>query len=67
VPKFGHSAVERNRLKRRIREIIRLRMLQQLPKIDVVIRAYPNAYNVQGSVLTSELEQSIRAIQQLFS
>ena len=67
MPKFGHSAVERNRLKRRIREIIRLRMLQQLPKIDVVIRVHPNAYGVQRSVLTSELEESIRAIQQLFS
>ena len=66
VPKFGHSAVERNRLKRRIREIIRIRVLQNLPVVDVVIRTRPSTYDVPASGLLKELDDSMDAIQQLF-
>jgi ribonuclease P protein component len=44
VPKYSHSAVDRNRVKRRLREIVRLDMLSALPSIDLVVRALPSAY-----------------------
>ena len=58
--------MERNRLKRRIREIIRIRVLQNLPIVDVVIRTRPNTYEVPVSELLKELDDSMDAIQQLF-
>jgi ribonuclease P protein component len=65
VPKFGRSAVERNRLKRRIREIIRTHVLQNLPVADVVIRTRPSTYDVPRPELLKELDDSMHAIQQL--
>ena len=44
VPRHGRSAVERNRLKRRLREIVRLCWLPVAPPSDLVIRARPDAY-----------------------
>lgn len=44
VPKFGNSAVARNRLRRRLREIWRREILPVQPALDLVIRARPSAY-----------------------
>jgi ribonuclease P protein component len=47
VPRHRRSAVERNRLKRRLRELVRIEVLGVLrkrPPIDVTIRATPAAY-----------------------
>lgn len=44
VPKFGHTAVERNRLKRRLRELVRDQLLPLARGCDVVIWALPPAY-----------------------
>ncbi|MBL0892506.1 MAG: ribonuclease P protein component, partial [Gemmatimonadaceae bacterium] len=47
VPRYRHSAVARNRVKRRLRELVRLDMLsvlEGLPPHDVVVRALPAAY-----------------------
>jgi ribonuclease P protein component len=44
VPRFGHTAVERNLLKRQLREIVRTDVLPSLVAIDVVVRAQPAAY-----------------------
>jgi ribonuclease P protein component len=48
VPRYKHTAVDRNRLKRRLRELIRLEllpMLAELPApVDLVIRVVPPAY-----------------------
>ena len=63
VPKFGHSSVERNRLKRRLREIVRTRVLANLPALDVVIRIRPSTYHVQFSVLVDELGETARVAQ----
>jgi ribonuclease P protein component len=43
VAKHGRNSVERNRLKRRLRELVRLR-LPQLPVSDIVVRTLPGAY-----------------------
>ena len=44
VPKYGRTAVNRNRVKRQLREIVRTSILGDLPRVDVVIKAYPNVY-----------------------
>jgi ribonuclease P protein component len=62
VPKHGHSSVERNRLKRRLRELGRLQVLQVVrgvssgPAIDLVMRAQPGAYRLEYDQLRSEVE-----------
>ena len=62
VPKHGHSSVERNRLKRRLRELSRLRVIDvmggisQRSGVDVVIRAQPGAYRLEYVKLGSEIE-----------
>jgi ribonuclease P protein component len=51
VPRHGRSAVERNRLKRRLREIVRLFWLPVAPPSDLVIRARPEAYEIEFAEL----------------
>ena len=58
MPRHSHSAVDRNRVKRRIREIVRLDMLPVLPNVDMVVRALPSAYAAGVAELR---EQCIRA------
>jgi ribonuclease P protein component len=45
VPKHRHKIVERNRVKRRLRELVRIKLLPRLEGIDVLIRAKPEAYD----------------------
>jgi ribonuclease P protein component len=44
VPKHRHNIVDRNRVKRRLRELVRIKLLPELQRIDVLIRAKPEAY-----------------------
>jgi len=60
VPKYGRTAVNRNRIKRQLREIIRTSILAVLPPVDVVIKAYPSAYSATSSLLAEELLQLFR-------
>lgn len=55
VPKYQSSAVERNRLRRRLREIIRRELQRRLPAIDLVVRARRSAYAASFAVLRAEL------------
>jgi len=59
VPKAGHRIVERNRLKRRLREIARTRALTSLfeadRKDDVLVRARKSAYERSQTELEDEL------------
>lgn len=55
VPKHGRSIVERNQLKRRLREIVRLNILKRIPSVDMIIRARPEAYSISFASLEREL------------
>jgi ribonuclease P protein component len=56
VPRYRQTAVARNRLRRRLREITRRRVLGSLGSLDIVIRARPAAYRAGFAELSSELE-----------
>ena len=58
VPRYKHSAVARNRLKRRLRELVRLEWLPVLPPMDVVLRVIPPAYERDFDGLRSEVRQA---------
>lgn len=64
MPRYGHSAVERNRLKRRLREIIRVRVLGTLSPLDAVVKAQRNAYLAPFDVLVAELTKSMAIAEQ---
>jgi ribonuclease P protein component len=55
VPKFGKTAVARNRLRRRIREIVRRRVLADAGSVDLVIKARAGAYASTFDDLTADL------------
>lgn len=55
VPKYARSAVERNTLKRRLREISRRDLLPVLAPVDVVLRARPEAYDASYHLLRRTL------------
>jgi ribonuclease P protein component len=45
VPRFKESATARNRVKRRLRELVRRELLATGRGEDIVLRATPAAYN----------------------
>lgn len=59
VPKHGRGAVQRNRLRRRLREIGRREVLPRLRhagvSTDVLVRTRPEAYEAAFDLLRSEL------------
>ena len=58
VPRHQQSAVDRNRLKRRLRELVRLELLPALrvtPATDVAIRARREAYAADISALRQDV------------
>lgn len=55
VPKHRHKIVERNRVKRRLRELVRIKLLPGLEGIDVLIRAKPEAYDSSFTQLAGDL------------
>jgi ribonuclease P protein component len=66
VPKHGRSIVERNQLKRRLREIVRQNILQRIPSVDMIVRARPEAYSAPFASLERELLSSGVKIERLF-
>ena len=61
VPKHGHKIVDRNKLKRRIRESARLELLprcrEQAVALDIMIRAQPRAYEAEFGQLRDEIKE----------
>lgn len=56
IPRYGATAVKRNKMRRRLREILRRRVLPNLPPVDLVIRCSKKAYATRWSTLSKELE-----------
>lgn len=56
VPKYRHNIVDRNRTKRRLRELARMRILPATGRIDVLLRAKPEAYGASFSQLAVEVD-----------
>jgi ribonuclease P protein component len=61
VPKHGNTGVRRNRLKRRLRELLRREILPELPAgenaVDVVVRTRREAYGAAFPQLREELSR----------
>ena len=55
IPKHGRDIVDRNRLKRRLRELVRTTALSKLAPQDVVLRVLPGAYALSWDALSAEL------------
>lgn len=73
VPKYKHTAVERNQLKRRLRELVRTRLLPALRGtgdpancvgVDIVVRALPTAYGARFAGLASQVDRVSAAVQE---
>jgi ribonuclease P protein component len=62
VPLYQRTAVQRNQLRRRIREILRRETLRLLPPVDLVVRARREAYGASFAVLRDELNQAAAKI-----
>lgn len=63
VPRFKHSAVDRNRLKRRLRELSRTRLLPADVAADVVLRIRPDTYNAPFAALTADVDRALVQLQ----
>jgi len=59
VPRHRQTAVARNRVKRRLRELSRTRLLPLHLVADVVIRIRPEAYRASFSDLASDFDRAI--------
>ena len=57
VGKAGHRIIDRNRLRRRLRELIRTRFIPVVQSVDCVVRAKESAYAASFAALQSEVEQ----------
>lgn len=55
TPKFGHSSVERNRLRRRLKELTREVLLARDEPYDYLVRARPPAYELDFAGLREAL------------
>ena len=56
VPKYRRNIIDRNRTKRRLRELARTRMMPILGRIDVLLRAKPEAYGASFDELSVEVD-----------
>lgn len=55
VAKLGHTAVERNRLKRRLRELARTQLSTMSTRLDVRLRAKAGAYSASFAELSADV------------
>ena len=66
VPKYRNSGVERNLIKRRIREIGRRELLPRLREagivLDILVRARPEAYGAPFDALRDDLVRTLEKI-----
>ena len=63
VGKHGHTIVERNRLRRRLRELVRLKILTAMKANDIIVRAFPSAYDSSFNQLSNEIDKVVGMLQ----
>jgi ribonuclease P protein component len=56
VPKYGRKIVDRNRTKRRLRELARIRLLPLIGQVDLLLRAKPEAYRSSFDQLAIQVD-----------
>lgn len=56
VGKHGHTIIERNRLRRRLRELTRIGLIPVVGGRDIVIRSLATAYGATFEQLKGEIE-----------
>ena len=56
VPKYRRNIVSRNRIRRRLRELVRIRLLPDLGGVDLILRAKPSAYATTFEQLASDVD-----------
>ena len=65
MPRYGNTAVRRNRVKRRLKEALRREILPRLDHeevaIDLIVRARREAYDTSYRRLTGELVDWVEA------
>ena len=59
VPLHKNSAVARNRLKRRLRELARTCLLPSDLPADIVLRVRPEAYDASFEALTADIARAL--------
>jgi ribonuclease P protein component len=65
VPRHRHTAVERNTLKRRLRELVRQLVLPLGMRVDLVIWAQRSAYDMTFDRLRQEIEELLPRLRRL--
>jgi ribonuclease P protein component len=64
VGKHGHTIVERNQLRRRLRELVRLKILSAMKANDIIVRVFPSAYDSSFNQLSNEVDEVLAMLQQ---
>jgi len=67
VPRYRHSAVARNQVKRRLRELARLRLLPSGLPFDVVVRIRPEAYDAAFDQLSADIDRTLAQLSRWLS
>lgn len=67
VAKSGHTIVERNRLRRRLRDLARVHLLPGCIGVDMIVRALPEAYSVDFRQLGMEVDEIKRELTSIVS
>jgi ribonuclease P protein component len=62
VPKFGFTAVRRNKLKRRLRELTRHFVIPHAGSVDLLLRARRDAYDATFDRLRADVHHIIEQI-----
>ena len=67
VPRYGRTAVRRNKVKRRLRELARTILLPEPLSCDVVIKARSAAYQATFLRLRADIEELLRDLRRVYA
>ena len=66
MPRHKQTAVARNRLKRRLRELVRVTLLPVAPPADVLLRARREAYDATFEMLAADVARAAAQLDRIF-